>query len=468
MVVRRMRRSLFVAFWLRIGIAAAAVWAAAVWLPNRWIAAVLAVVAAALVARWCVKLVQAAVEPVERAARKVSEDGFEAGRAMFRDLDRLMVALDDASRNAGRRVNQLVQGRRDLEALLDGIQDAVVAVDRGGRILWTNAAMRKVLSGTRETGAVRVGHALVHTIRDPDVLACVEAALERGQTEERRAISVMQGKVFDVGAAPMPLGGAVAVLHDVTRVEQTERVHKDFVANVSHELRTPLTSIAGYAETLLEAEEEERPDGSATADFLRTIYKNAVRMNRLVEELLVLARVESGRHPVRPVPVSSTLLLQDSIDAVAGFVRDAGGELRLAETVDATVMADSDAVVRVLSNLIENAAKYGISAADKRIVLSTVMDGAAVRFSVRDFGAGIASEHISRLFERFYRVDKGRSRESGGTGLGLAIARPLIEAQGGQIWVESELGQGSLFCFTLPAAGAGEAAAQPAIATETT
>jgi len=251
-----------------------------------------------------------------------------------------------------------------------------------------------------------------------------------------------------VNAAPMPQGGAVAVLRDVTRVEQMERAQKDFVANVSHELRTPLTSISGYVETLLEDEEQE----GIVREFLGTIQKNAVRMNRLTEDLLVLARVESGEHAVRPVRVKASLLVREAYDSIAGLVRDSGAELELSEVVETEVMADSDAVVRVLTNLIENATKYGRGESETRIVVSAVAMEKMVRFSVQDFGQGIPSEHIGRLFERFYRVDKGRSRESGGTGLGLAIARRLTEAQHGRIWVESELAQGSTFCFTLPVA----------------
>lgn len=466
MVLTGMGRSLSLAFWLRITVTAIAVWALAVWVPNHAVALLVALLLAAAVGHSCVGMLRSTLEPLEKAARQVSEEGFAPVQAVFRDFDRLSTALEDAARTMARRLAQQAQGRRDLESLLDSMQDAVVAVDAAGRIQWTNAAMRGLMPGTRESGAVRLGHALVHTVRDPEVLACVEAALQRHTVEERRAISVVPGKVFEVSAAPLPLGGAVAVLHDVTRMEQTERVHKDFVANVSHELRTPLTSITGYAETLLEAEEEARPAGSPHGDFLRTIHKNAVRMNRLVEDLLVLARVESGRHPVSPVAVPVGVLLKESIDAVAGSVRDAGAQLRLGDAVDAEVMADIDAVVRVLSNLIENASKYGLASGDKRIVLSTSRSGEEVLFTVRDFGAGIASEHITRLFERFYRVDKGRSRESGGTGLGLAIARRLIEAQDGRIWVESGLGQGSLFCFTLPLASAARRALEKPAASE--
>lgn len=422
-----MRRSLFVGLLVRllVGLAVAALcW---FWLGYIWLDELVGLAIAVAVALWCLQLFLRTIRPLELAAQRALEDA------------------DDATQKLGRSG----ESRRELEALLDSMQDAVVAVDAAGRIQWTNAPMRRLIPSAPASGLVRVGHALVQTIRDPDVLACVSEALAKRTVVEGRATTVVPGKIFDVNAAPMPQGGAVAVLRDVTRVEQMERAQKDFVANVSHELRTPLTSITGYVETLLE---EEEPEG-IVREFLGTIQKNATRMNRLTEDLLVLARVESGEHPVRPVRVKAALLVQEAYDSMARLVRDAGGVLQLTEVSDDEVMADSDAVVRVLNNLIENATKYGRGEAETRIVMSAVATGSGmVRFLVRDFGAGIPSEHIGRLFERFYRVDKGRSRESGGTGLGLAIARRLIEAQNGKIWVESELARGSAFYFTLPVA----------------
>lgn len=379
------------------------------------------------VAFWCARMVRQWSVPLEEAARERQAE------------------LEQAEEQ----LRHSAASRGELESLFDSMQDAVVAVDAAGRIQWANESMRMLFPSPAAIGVVRVGRALVQTIRDPEVLRCMGEALGTREAAEGRATSVLPGRIFDVSATPLPGGGAVAVLRDVTRVEQMERAQKDFVANVSHELRTPLTSISGYVETLLDDEDIQ----GMMREFLGTIQKNAVRMNRLTDDLLVLARVESGEHPVRPARVKASLLVRDTFDAMSPVASDAGAELELGEVASTEVMADSDAVVRVLSNLIENATKYGRGETETRIVLSAVDDNGMVRFSVRDFGQGISSEHIGRLFERFYRVDKGRSRESGGTGLGLAIARRLIEAQTGRIWVESDLGKGSLFSFTLPAAG---------------
>jgi two-component system phosphate regulon sensor histidine kinase PhoR len=249
------------------------------------------------------------------------------------------------------------------------------------------------------------------------------------------------------------------VLHDQTEIERVEKTRRDFIANVSHELRTPLTSIQGYTETLLDSSQAD----NHVREFLEIIRKNAARMSRLTEDLLTLARVESGEHRFDVQRVSAEELLQDARESFREVARSYGVELEVENAVPgAHVNADREAVHQIFSNLIENALKY--AASGKRVVLgaraasgvapgggSDAADGThgGVEFYVRDFGPGISSEHVPRLFERFYRVDKARSRESGGTGLGLAIAKHIILAHGGTIRAESELNHGSTFVFVL-------------------
>jgi two-component system phosphate regulon sensor histidine kinase PhoR len=261
-----------------------------------------------------------------------------------------------------------------------------------------------------------------------------------------RAGSILPGRTFDVTAAPMPGGGAVAVLRDQTETERVEKTRRDFIANVSHELRTPLTSIQGYTETLLDtAQEDDR-------DFLEVIRKNAIRMSRLTEDLLTLARVESGEQRFDIQPVKPAELVREAVQNFREIARIHGAELQVEDAASHQVSADREAIHQVFSNLIDNALKYGGSSG--RIVLGARPAGRGVEFYVRDFGPGISSEHLPRLFERFYRVDKARSRESGGTGLGLAIAKHIVLAHGGTIRAESELNHGSTFLFTLPSAPA--------------
>ncbi|QEE31298.1 histidine kinase [Terriglobus albidus] len=368
----------------------------------------------------------------------------QANRPDLGDFQDLWPAFDAARQKVRSQIAAIEEERAKLAAVLDSMQDLVVAVDSAGRIQWANEPMRRELEG-----AVRHGQAIVHTIRDPEVLLCLQVALDDGLVTQRRSTSLKPGRIFEVNAGPIPGGGAVAVLHDLTRIEQVERTQREFIANVSHELRTPLTSISGYVETLLDF---ERSLSLQSREFLETILKNATRMTRLTEDLLVLARVESGENPIHPTVVPAEKLVRDAVAAVRGIVRDAGAKLDIGIMDAINVMADADATTQVLSNLIENATKYGRATTGEpaRIEVSVEQKGAYAEFRIRDWGAGIASEHHERIFERFYRVDKARSRETGGTGLGLAIARHIVMQHGGNIWVESRLTQGSTFAFTLP------------------
>ena len=359
--------------------------------------------------------------------------------------------LERTAERIARQLRKLEEGRHELEALLESMQDAVVAVDAAARVQWSNARMQRLMETSDSGGSIRVGRALVHTLRDPVLLAAVQVTLDEHTVTECRSELLLPGRIFSVNASPLPGGGAVLVLHDISRAEAVERTQRDFVANVSHELRTPLTSIVGYVETLLEHEVM----GSQASDFLETILKNATRMNRLTEDLLVLARVENSDELHRePVPASA--LLRDALRTVSGTDYADRARFEVDESTDAVVLADEHAILQVLGNLLENAVKYGAAPGqpEARVVVAAreLPLERAVEFTVQDFGPGISSQHLPRIFERFYRVDKARSRESGGTGLGLAIAKHIIEEHGGRLWVESDLGRGSTFRFVLPVA----------------
>ena len=413
----------------------------------------LVLLAGALVSALLSRDARGVLVPFEAVDDSYRDGSGGSSGAEVQRLRRSGEAVSQTSSRVDRLLTEAAESRRELEAMIDSMQDAVVAVDPAGRIQWTNQRMQRLIPGTSFSSAVRVGHALVQTIRDPEVLECMRIALEERVLSERRSTSLLPGRIFEVAASPMPGGGAVAVLHDITRIEQVERTQREFVANVSHELRTPLTSITGYVETLLDHEASLSPQAR---EFLTTIHKNATRMNRLTEDLLVMARVESSEQELHPASVPADMLVRDAVQAMSGMVQDEEAVLEIGETTECEVFADPDSIVQVLSNLIENAIKYGKPRPEERsrvVVSARMVDGAdrrVVEFRVRDFGQGIASEHLTRIFERFYRVDKARSRESGGTGLGLAIARHVVETQGGTIRAESELNAGSTFIFTLP------------------
>jgi two-component system, OmpR family, phosphate regulon sensor histidine kinase PhoR len=449
-------RGLFFTFFIWIAIALAFATLLRVWFtPPGWVLGSALVLAwAAVNALLLARSIRGGIALLQTATAGIPERNVEALKPRYSDFDELAHSISFASGQVQRVLTEAAKSRSELEAMIDSMQDAVVAVDSAGRIQWTNQCMQRLMPGASVSSAVRIGHSLVQTIRDPDVLECVRTALEQRIFDERRSTSLLPGRIFEVSASPMPGGGAVAVLHDMTRIEQVERTQRDFVANVSHELRTPLTSITGYVETLLD---HEASLSTQAREFLTTILKNATRMNRLTEDLLMMARVESSEQELHPGPVPADILVRDAVQAMSGLVQDAEAVLEIGETTTAEVYVDTDAILQVLSNLIENGIKYGQARTELhcRVVVSAqeVSEPTpAVEFRVRDFGQGIASEHLNRIFERFYRVDKARTRESGGTGLGLAIARHMVQTQGGTIRAESELNVGSTFIFTLPLA----------------
>jgi two-component system phosphate regulon sensor histidine kinase PhoR len=403
---------------------------------------------------WVALRVTGRLRRVVDFARRIAEGDLSArlDQSTGDELTAMEAALNQTAERLGTSFAEIESRRQELAAMLDSMQEAVVAITPEGFVRWSNAVMQRV-AGTQ----IRVGRPLVHSVRDPDLLACVRGALEKGEVRTGRSSSLAPGRIFEVNAAPLPSGGAIAVLHDVTRIEAAEKSRREFIANVSHELRTPLTSIQGYVETLLE---DPGCAPETSREFLGVIQKNAGRMNRLTEDLLALASVESPDYKLARQPIRANALVLDATESLGGLVVDSGVELECSGAPDAMVMADADAMNQVFGNLIENALKYGRPG--KRIRVGAKLLEHEVEFCVQDFGPGIASEHLDRIFERFYRVDKARSRESGGTGLGLAIVKHIIQAHGGNIRAESELGSGAAFYFTLPLANAAQPGALPA------
>jgi len=412
------------------------------------LATFIALVIAAAASVWTSRRLQRIVDVAARI-----EKGDLRARVNERPMDeigRVASAIDQTARQVEQSFAAVRSSQRQLETLLNSMQDAVIAVSPDGVVRWANHKMdRLVPQGTRLNAPV------VETVRDPDFLATVNAATTSKEVKTARATSVVPGRAFDVTAAPLPDGGVVAVLRDLTETERVEKTRRDFIANVSHELRTPLTSIQGYTETLLDTIPE---DSAPTREFLEIIRKNTMRMSRLTEDLLTLARVESGETRFETEPVPPLELLHDAEESFREIARGQGVDLQILDSQNGSgrleslplVLADREAIHQVFSNLIDNAMKYGRGGG--RVELGARAAQRGIEFYVRDFGAGISSEHLPRLFERFYRVDKARSRESGGTGLGLAIAKHIMRAHGGSIRAESELNHGSMFVFTLPTA----------------
>ena len=423
-----------------------------IWIGSS-IGLLVALTAAALLARIVSRRLRRIVTFAEQIAA-----GDLSARIDQQSSDEIAVvaaALDRTARKLEESFAAVETSRRQLESLLNSMQEAVIAVDAEGKVLWVNGRMKRLVS----TGG-RVGAPVVETVRDPSFLAVVEGALRRRETCSARATALLPGRVFQVTAAPMPLyrngarpgsaagsvPGAVAVLHDLSDIERVEKTRRDFIANVSHELRTPLTSVRGYTEMLLDSSAAD----DCTRESLDVILKNTTRMTRLTDDLLVLARVESGEQQFARRHSDPADLLQDALETFGMAAREQGLELVLEDITHDPVLADPEAIHQVFANLIINAIAYAREGG--KIVLGASSGAEMVEFYVRDYGPGIASEHLPRLFERFYRVDKARSRESGGTGLGLAIVKHIVRAHEGDVRAESHLGRGSTFYFTIPLA----------------
>jgi two-component system phosphate regulon sensor histidine kinase PhoR len=360
-------------------------------------------------------------------------------RAGVRDVDALIAALREMHEQLSRRFEDLRREREESTALVEAMVEGVLAADARGRILTANSAARRLLGF--EAG--REFPNLTQLFHPKPARDAVDAAL-RGEVVAERELE-LEDRVLLASARPLATGGTVLVLHDVTALRRLESVRRDFVANVSHELKTPLTSIAGYAETLA----GETPDPDTSRRFLEVILANSRRMQRLVDDLLDLSRIESGGWQPEPEPQEVAAVAREVLDLFADRAAEGGVECVVEVAPEASSLEmDPQALRQVLSNLVDNALRYTPSGG--RITIAARRDGTAILLEVRDTGAGIPSEHLTRLFERFYRVDPSRSRAAGGTGLGLAIVKHLIEAHGGECEALSTLGVGTTIRCRIP------------------
>jgi two-component system phosphate regulon sensor histidine kinase PhoR len=343
------------------------------------------------------------------------------------------------------------QGER-LKATLTNMQEAVLIVDDADHVLLANEAFHRLFPGGRggEEGIRRV-------LRN-EALNEHLSAVREGEMPGRREVEFGSGGATSIwteaSGSRIPAFGVesaeatLLVLHDITRLRSLESVRKEFVANVSHELRTPLSLIKGYVETLADSD-ASLPEADRRR-FLQIIEKHTTRLERLVEDLLALSRLESGNPRLRKEKIVLEGLMEEIVDTFRGHDSQSSGcqfSLSL-EAEGSPVEADPLRIAQVLGNLLENAIKY--SGGNARIEAGTRREGDVIRAWVHDSGVGISQHDLPHIFERFYRVDKGRSRESGGTGLGLSIVKHIIQLHGGRVWAESAPGKGTSIFFTLP------------------
>jgi len=344
------------------------------------------------------------------------------------------------------RLTEITEDRTRLHAILSSMVEGVLVLDRDSRILLLNSAIEEMFH-LQEAAAA--GRPLIEVFRHRPLHQLVQKALESGTEQSAELVMPMpQERVFSVQAsvAQKESVAAVLVFHDVTNLKRLERVRKDFVANVSHELRTPLTSIKGYIEALIDGAKD---DPEKFGEFLKIIQKHTDQLNILLYDLLQLSTIESGQYQWRHVAVS----VSEMIEKAVHLLRPTAEKKRQTISIDCqadigTVNGDADKLTQVLINLIDNAIKYTPEGGEISIQARPVEN--TVKFAVADTGIGIPPREIPRIFERFYRVDRARSRAMGGTGLGLSIVKHIVEAHGGTVSVESEMGEGSRFVVSLP------------------
>lgn len=356
------------------------------------------------------------------------------------ELATLVDALRAMHRELDRRFAELRREREESRTLVESLSDGVVAADARGAVVSCNAAALRLL-GYRDPAALPPLTELFH---DKSHRALIRDVLE-GHEVNRRELEI-EGHTVLVSGQPLPEGGTLLVLSDVTDLRRLEAVRRDFVTNVSHELKTPLTSIVGYAETLA----AEAEPGTQSSQFAGTILSNARRMQRLVDDLLDLSRIESGHWQPQPRVVELEEAAREAWSPYAEGAAALGVRLEVAVAPEAhAVVADPDALRQIFTNLFDNALRYTLRGGRIRVAAEMTRDGVAV--AVADTGSGIGSEHLPRIFERFYRADAGRARQHGGTGLGLAIVKHLVDAHGGRVEAESAVGRGTTIRMVFPA-----------------
>ena len=361
------------------------------------------------------------------------------------DLGAVARLFDASVQELGRRIEELSRDRARMEAILTGMVEGVLVVDRQGRVQIINRAAQAMLRVDDQAA----GRPYVEVIRHPDIASQLATAL-RGEAGDIRQLALVQdpGRTFVARAAAVAAaggGGAVLVLHDITDLRRADQIRRDFVANVSHELRTPLTVIRGYVEALL----DEGPKQDSTRAFLEIIARQSARMERLVKDLLRLARLDA-RQEILDTAMCDIQQLFSTImaDLTPAFEAKRQHISMQVETEAGTVEADPAKLHDIVRNLVENAVNYSPEEAEVR--LGAAMRDGRIVITVADSGPGIPPEDLTRVFERFYRVDQSRARP-GGTGLGLAIVKHLVELHKGEVRAANRPEGGALFTVTLPA-----------------
>ena len=432
-----------------------------VWALRRrlWLSSLVTFLVAGVVSLLISKSFSSRVEHLQEFSRRVAQGDFRPILANpgGDSLEKLAVSLNETSTRLDLTIRTLMAERNLSAAILGSMVEGVAVVDATDRLVFSNQAFAEILG---LDAPPKIGSALVETVRQPELIEAV-GRVRRGEAAVHAEIvtGTLRQRFFAATASAVQTeasAGAVLVLHDITDLRKLERVRRDFVANVSHEFKTPLTAIQGFAETLLAGAID---DPQNRIRFLQIILDHSRRLARLTDDLLELSKMDADRVDLELDRLSVSQFVQSCIETTQRSAAEKN--LRVSVNLKTSlpdIAADRRRLAEVLQNLLDNAVQYTPSGG--RITVSASSDGDEVEFTVSDTGIGIPKVDQPRIFERFYRVDVARSREVGGTGLGLSIAKHLVEAHGGRIWVESEVGQGSQFHFTVPVFQAQHAASR--------
>jgi two-component system phosphate regulon sensor histidine kinase PhoR len=380
----------------------------------------------------------------------------DLGRRLFgtgsKELGDLAEALNKMAQQLSARIRLITEQRNELETILSAMREGVLACDSDERIITINEAAASLLGIELSTAK---GHTVQEVVRNADLQRFIKMILSEQREAEVEIVLHGQEKKFLLLTGTVMRDsegkntGALVVLSDITRLRHLENIRREFVANVSHELKTPITSIKGYVETLQEGAIDDK--GNARK-FVEIIFKQADLLNALVDDLLSLSKIEQGAEggEVQLAREQVRHIIEAAIAAYGAKANERGIKAVLHCKDEIVVKANAQLLEQAVGNLLDNAIKY--SEPGGSVEIDVAQSKGEVTITVRDHGSGIAPEHLPRLFERFYRVDKGRSRDLGGTGLGLAIVKHIVQAHGGDVTVESTPGKGSVFTIRLPIA----------------
>ena len=389
------------------------------------------------------------IDRLKEFSRRVAEGDFRPlpGDGSGDALEALGASLNQTAKRLDQTIRTLTEERNLSSAILSSMAEGVAVVNGGERLVFANQSFAEILE---LRAPPRAGGALVEVVRQTEMIEAVRKVLAGEPRVEAEIVTgTLRQHCFAATVAAVRAGetsGAVVVLHDITELRGLERVRRDFVANVSHEIRTPLTAIQGFAETLLAGAMDDQQNRER---FLGIIVEHSRRLARLTEDLLLLSKMDADRLELEIRPVRVAQLIESCIETARHRATEKEIEISVKPLNGLPdVAGDQRRLAEVLQNLLDNATQYTLSRG--QIVVSAEARDVEVVFTVADTGIGIPKADQPRIFERFYRVDAARSRELGGTGLGLSIAKHIMEVHGGRIWVESEVGRGSQFHFSLP------------------